>query len=167
MIRSRYLPAVGATVVLLLAALMPTSATGAEPSLASPSPGRGASAPLGLTQADAVALVLTTDPRFAGLPDWETLRLKTLSEFKPYIFLESNYHVLPTTGTDLAFWEIPERAPGSWLITVTLVHDCIEPPSDGTRLASDPCGWRHAWYYRVQPDGTVTPLFDEGDPDEG
>jgi len=153
--------------VLLLAALMPTSATGAEPSLASPSPGKGASAEPGLTQAEAVALVLAADPRFADLPDWETLRLKTVAKFKPYLLDSSYYHVLPTMGTDLAFWEIPERAPGSWLIAVTLVQDCIEPPSDGARLTADPCGWRHAWYYRVQPDGTITPLFDEGDPDEG
>ena len=43
MILSRHLDPVGSTVFLLLAMLMPTSASGAEPSSASPSPGSGAS----------------------------------------------------------------------------------------------------------------------------
>lgn len=27
--------------------------------------------------------------------------------------------------------------------------------------------WRHSWYYRVDPAGDVTLLFEEGDPDQG
>ena len=46
------------------------------------------------------------------------------------------------------------------------MRDCVEPTS-GPVPALDPCAWRHSWYYRVQPDGTVSLLFDEGDPDEG
>ena len=166
MIRSKYLPAVSATMVLLLATLVPTPIRGAEPPLASASPGPGASAQRPATRADAVALVLATDPRFADLHDWEALRLRSASEFKPHILIESYYRVLPTTGTDLASWEIVERVSGSWLIAVTLVKDCVEPLSDSAPMAADPCGWRHSWTYRVQPDGVVALLFDEGDPDE-
>ena len=53
------------------------------------------------------------------------------------------------------------------------MHDCEESElvpgfSLDTMMPffDDPCEWRHSWYYRVQPDGTVTLLFDEGDPDE-
>ena len=62
--------------------------------------------------------------------------------------------------------------PSSRLVEVTLVRDCeaseLVPGGDlGTMpFFDDPCEWRHSWYYRVQPDGTVTLLFDEGDPDE-
>src|SRR3990170_1469859 len=141
MIRSKYLPAVSATMVLLLATLVPTPIRGAEPPLASASPGPGASAQRPATRADAVALVLATDPRFADLHDWEALRLRSASEFKPHILIESYYRVLPTTGTDLASWEIVERVSGSWLIAVTLVKDCVEPLSDSAPMAADPCGW--------------------------
>ena len=36
-------------------------------------------------------------------------------------------------------------------------------PSSETPPLPDPCEWRQSWFYQVQPDGTVSLLFDEGD----
>jgi hypothetical protein len=72
--------------------------------------------------------------------------------------------VLPTAASDLALWEMTERVPSSWRIAVTLVRDCVESPAWTGPGSADPCGWRQSWYYRVQPDGAVTLLYDAGDP---
>lgn len=160
--RSRWLSAASVTVLVLLASLVPALTSGAEPSPSRPP----ASLVPGLTRQGAVDLVLASDPRFGGLPDWELLRGRTASEFQPHTLLESHYRVLPTTGEDLAIWDVAERSPRSWLISVTLVRDCAEPSPDSGPMTADPCRWRHAWHYRVQPDGEVSLLFDEGDPDD-
>ena len=122
---------------------------------------------------EVVALVLGQDARFAGLPDYERQRIKQQSQFSLDPIIGSGYyHVLPTNTTlwsygsgpvDLfAFRHIPD-----WLVEVVLVRDCV-PVVGGEALdlpLPDPCAWRHAWYYRVQPDDSVTLLFEEGDPD--
>ena len=71
------------------------------------------------------------------------------------------------------YWVSP-KTPSSRIVEVTLVRDCVRysfPEGvqgwDGKEpVADDPCAWRHSWYYRVQPDGRVTLLFDEGDRDK-
>ena len=140
--------------------------------LAGPTPAASPSDPSGSdsveywrsARAHAVALVLATDPRFAGLPDNELQRRRSASEFSLLPVLGSHYRVL-STDADLSHQGgFVYRTPASWLIEVTLTRDCVEPT---TAPAPDPCGWRHSWYYRVLPDGTVTPLYGEGDPDEG
>jgi hypothetical protein len=117
-------------------------------------------------RAHAVALVLATDPRFAGLPDYELLARKASSRFDMTLLVGSHFRVL-STDAELAQigWSL-YRTPGSWHIEVTLARDCAKPTA-GTGPWPRPCAWRHSWYYRVQPDDTVTLLFDEGDPDEG
>ena len=117
-------------------------------------------------RAHAVSLVLATDPRFAGLPDYELLLRKAMSEFDMYLTVGSHYRVLPTDAELVQQGWYVYRTPSSWLIEVTLADDCLEPTSDPAPWA-DPCGWRHSWYYRVQPDDTVALLCDEGDPDDG
>ena len=60
--------------------------------------------------------------------------------------------------------------PAHFLVEVTLVDGCAPPPSgegpsSDTVPLPDPCKWRHSWFYRVTPDGTVTLMFEEGHPD--
>ena len=120
---------------------------------------------------EVVALVLGQDVRFAGLPDYERQRIKQQAEFSFDPIIGSGYYrVLPTVttrwsdsvGIDLFAF----REPRNWLVEVVLVRDC-EPMATGTVVAAlpDPCAWRHAWYYRVQSDDSITLLFEEGDPD--
>ncbi len=163
MVRPMRMLLMAGSFALLLAILMVVPVMGVDPS---PSTSPGGNAATASTPTGAVALVLATDPRFAGLSDYEVLRRRTAAEFRPYIFLDSYYRELPTRTAELSQWGSAERQPGSRLIEVTLVRDCVEPTS-GPVPALDPCAWRHSWYYRVQPDGTVSLLFDEGDPDEG
>ena len=136
-----------------------------------PTPAASACDPTGSTydcwrsaRAHAVALILATDPRFAGLPDNELLLRKARSEIKGYLSVGSHYRVLSTDAELAQYGFLVYRTPSSWLIEVTLATDCVEPTSDP---APDPCAWRHSWYYRVQSDDTVALLYDEGDPDEG
>jgi hypothetical protein len=117
---------------------------------------------------EVVELVLAQDPRFAGLPDYERLRVEMAREFTVMPVAASPYYrVLPTMATE---WSqvgfLTFRHPATWLIEVNLVDDCLEQEGEGILPIADPCGWRHAWYYRVEPDDTVTLLFDEGDPDK-
>jgi hypothetical protein len=132
---------------------------------AQPSPVPWRSGQARVTRAEAVALVLATDERFAGVEDFEHLRRLAAREMSFLPLLGSSYYrVLPTLTTeepyeDMIIW----RHPGNWLIEVTLAEDCTEP-HDETRPLPDPCAWRHSWFYQVQPDGTVSLLFDEGDP---
>ena len=121
---------------------------------------------------EVVALVLAQDPRFAGLPDFERQRHKQASQFSFDPIIGSGYYrVLRTVttqwsdavGMDLFAF----REPRNWLVEVVLVRDCV-PMVTGEVVVSplpDPCAWRHAWYYRVQSDDSVTLLFEEGDPD--
>ena len=120
---------------------------------------------------EVVALVLAQDARSTGLPDFERQRIKQASQFSFDPIIGSGYYrVLPTattrwsdsTGMDMFAF----REPRNWLVEVVLVRDCV-PMATGEIVAPlpDPCAWRHAWYYRVQSDDTVTLLFEEGDPD--
>ena len=120
---------------------------------------------------EVVALILSQDARFAGLPVNRRQEIKQASQFSLDPIIGSGYYrVLPTattqwsasTGTDLFAF----RQPRNWLVEVVLVRDCV-PMATGAVVAplSDPCAWRHAWYYRVQSDDSVTLLSEEGDPD--
>ena len=131
---------------------------------AQPSPTPAAIGQPGLTRAEAVELVLASDARYAGLPDFEGLRRRAAREFSYQPVLGSSYYrVLSSVATDYSPEIIALRYPASWLIEVTLVSDCTDFVEDEVP-APDPCPWRHSWFYRVQPDGVVTNLFDEGDP---
>ncbi|MFO7531863.1 MAG: hypothetical protein R6W93_05340 [Candidatus Limnocylindrales bacterium] len=120
---------------------------------------------------EVVALVLAQDERFTSLPDYERQRIKQQSQFSFDPIIGSGYYqVLPTAttrwsdsvGMDLFAF----RQPRNWLVEVVLVRDCV-PMATGTVVEPlpDPCAWRHAWYYRVESDDTVTLLFEEGVPD--
>ena len=132
---------------------------------AQPSPDPSTSGQARVTRAEAVALVLASDERFMGVEDFEQLRRRAAREMSLLPLLGSSYsRVLPTMTTEDPYEDMIEgRNPGNWLIEVTLVEDCTEP-LDETIPLPDPCAWRHSWFYRVQPDGTVSLLFDEGDP---
>ena len=122
----------------------------------------------GLTRQEAVALVLAQDERFMGLPDYERQRVKMASQFSfDPVIGSSYYRVLPTATTlwppateDMRAFIF--REPHNWLVEISLVRGCTEMVDIVPQ--PDPCNWRHAWYYRVHPDGTVTLLFEEGDP---
>ena len=137
---------------------------------AQPSPEVGPTEQIGPTREEAVGLVLATDPRYADLPDFARLELERRANFDMGIILGSDYYrVLPTLPTEFSgLGFIDFHYPGNWLIEVALVRDCAtlyagDGPSSETPPLPDPCAWRHSWFYRVQPDGTVSLLFDEGD----
>lgn len=121
---------------------------------------------------EVVALVLAQDARFADLPAYRRREIEYASRFSMDALIGSGYYrVLPTattqwsdaTGVDLFAF----REPRNWLVEVVLVRDCV-PVVVGQAIQPplpDPCAWRHAWYYRVQSDDSVTLLFEEGDPD--
>jgi hypothetical protein len=105
------------------------------------------------------------------LPDYERQRIKQQSEFSLDPIIGSSYYrVLPTATTrwsdSIGMDLFAFREPRNWLVEVVLARDCL-PMATGTVVEplSDPCAWRHAWYYRVQSDDSVTLLFEEGDPD--
>lgn len=135
-----------------------------DPAGAEASPGQVPGAPSNVTRGRAVAIVLAADPRFAGLADYETLRRRTQGEFRPYVLDTSYDRVLPDVAADMVQFGFTARTPASWLISVTLVSDCVEPSPAGPSPAADPCAWRHTWTYRVTPDASLMLLFDEGDP---
>jgi len=119
---------------------------------------------------EAVALVLAQDPRFAEVPDFERQANLASSNFDNSLLLGSDYYrVMPTLASAFS-WMYDFGYPASSLIEVTLVDGCAEVPAGGgpssvTAPWPDPCEWRHSWFYRVEPDDTVTLLFEEGDPD--
>ena len=125
---------------------------------------------MGLTRDEAVALVLATDPRYVDLPDFRRLEIERSANFDMGFLGSDYYRVLPTLPTEFSgLGFIDFHYPGNWLIEVTLVRDCAtlydgDGPSSETPPLPDPCEWRHSWFYRVQPDGKVSLLFDEGDP---
>ena len=154
-----------AVVTMLCLTLVSTAAA------AQPSPQDGPAGQTELTREEAVALVLATDPHYADLPDFHRLEIERRANFDMGIILGSDYYrmlpTLPTEFSGLGF--IDFHYPGNWLIEVTLVGDCAtlydgDGPSSESPPLPDPCEWRHSWFYRVQPDGTVSLLFDEGDP---
>ena len=122
---------------------------------------------------EVVALVLAQDARFTGLPDYEHQQIMSASQFSfDPIIGSSYYRVLPTATTqwsDLVGMDLfAFREPRNWLVEVVLVRDCVPMASgDVVEPLPDPCAWRHAWYYHVQSDDSVTLLFEEGDPDSG
>lgn len=155
-----------ASMTLMGAALLVLAVGGVARGQPAPaSPGQAPPAASDGSRERAVATVLAADPRFAALPDYETLRRRSQAEFVPYILYSSYYRVLPGVATDLALFGSTPRTPSSWLVTVMLVTDCSEPSPGGDPPAADPCAWRHAWTFRVLPDGGLSLLFDEGDPD--
>ena len=123
----------------------------------------------GLTRDEAVALVLAQDARFTELPDFERRRIEMASQFSFNPIIASGfYRVLPTVTTQWSYAgpgtdAFVFRQPRNWLVEVVLVRDCLELVGGKTGQLDDPCASRHAWYYRVHPDGTVTLLFEEGD----
>jgi hypothetical protein len=131
---------------------------------AQPSPDPWSSEQAPVTAAEAVALVLATDERFAGVEDFEHLRRLAAREMSFLPLLGSSYYrVLQTLTTEAPYADmILWRSPGNWLIELTLVEDCTLP-LDESGPWPDPCAWRHSWFYQVQPDGTVSLLLDEGD----
>jgi len=123
-------------------------------------------------QEEVVALVLDQDPRFADALDYEHQRVVASANFDLLgeVLGTSTYHVLPTQNV----WYAPLidfGHGGSALVEIILVEGCAVPEDDSELLTpdlsryEDPCAWRHSWVYRVQPDDTVTLLYDEGDPD--
>jgi len=124
--------------------------------------------PTGIMQqrANDVALVLASDPRFADLTDYETLRRETAASWETErYFTSSFYRVLGPTFGDLTGF-VSFREPVGRLIEVNLVTDCAEFEFDDAAFPNeDPCAWRHTWVYLVEPDGTVAPVYDAGDPD--
>jgi hypothetical protein len=122
----------------------------------------------GPTREEAVALVLAQDARFTGLPDYERQRVKQASFDFDAVIGSGYYRVLPTATTlwppatvDMDAFVF--REPRNWLVEASLVQGCTEMVGGQVGPLPDPCNWRHAWYYRVYPDGTVTLLFEEGD----
>ena len=118
---------------------------------------------------EAVALVIAQDPRFADVPDFERQANLASSNFDNSLLLGSDYYrVLPTLASAFS-WMYDFGYTASSLIEVTLVDGCVELPAGGPSSDTvpwpDPCEWRHSWFYRVEPDDTVTLLFEEGDPD--
>lgn len=115
---------------------------------------------------EVVALVLAQDERFAGLPDYERQAVLASANFDTVGMLlsEDYYRVLPSQSSYFSPWWVDFGYPSSWLVEVNLVDGCVEPSSDDPPIP-DPCEWRHSWLYRVQPDGSVALLYEEGDPD--
>lgn len=138
----------------------PASAVSDDPGLSEPLDRRG----------EVAVLVLAQDARFGGLLDYERQQMKMQSQFSFDPVLGSGYYrMLPTAATQWTFegaedWVV-FRHPRNWIVEVVLVRDCEELAGGDVGPLADPCGWRHAWYYRVQPDDLVTLLFEEGDPD--
>jgi len=147
--------------VTLVCLVLGGTATVAQPS---PSASAAPTEQSGLTQDDAVALVLATDPRYTDLPDYERLRTEAAAKFDYGVIFGSDYvrvlGTLPARFSEEGMFMF--HNPVSWLIEATLVRDCTERSGD-TGPWPDPCEWRHSWFYRVQPDGTVSLMFDEGD----
>jgi hypothetical protein len=188
-IRTTSMSVIATTLAVLVAASLAVPAWGTDPPSSS-EPVSPSSSPVGSGQAGptpaaspcdptgsgydcwrsarghAVSLVLASDPRFAGLPDYELLDRKARSELRPSLLVGSHYRVLSTDAELSQAGLFVYRTPTSWLIEVTLARGCVEPTTH-SYPRPDPCGWRHSWYYRVLPDDSVTPLFDEGDPDDG
>ena len=122
----------------------------------------------GITREAAVAFVLGSDPRFADLPDFEDVRAAGVAEFRTAeaVLMSDWYRVLGPTASELAdLGAVSLRHPSSWLIETSLVEACTEPPAEADYPMPDPCAWRHSWYHLVSPDGSVTLLGDEGDPE--
>lgn len=133
--------------------------------------------PLGWTSAlheQALDAIRAADPRFEGLPDFADVLESAQRDLDFSGLITTSWmQVLPTfndvLGRDLAV------APGTsaWtdiglgsIVEVMLVSDC-ERPSEARPPTVEPCGWRHTWLYRVQPDGEAVLLAEAGSPDTG
>jgi hypothetical protein len=158
-----------ASALLLLSAAPGGLVTATDPSATTPAAASTTSSPAdttagaAITEADAVALVLATDPRFAALPDFDSVRRQAARAFKPLTLTTSYVRPLGGRRVLLEEMELQPKTPAGYLIEVMLVLDCVEPT---LAPGLDPCGWWHSWYYRVAPDGTLELLYEEGLPDE-
>ena len=157
------------SIVVIPLALSLALSTGSRASAQSSAPALdNGTTDAGITREAAVALVLATDPRFADLPDFEDVRAAGAAEFRTAeaVLMSDWYRVLGPTATELAdLGMVSLRHPGSWLIETSLVEACADPEGDIEFPMADPCAWRHSWYHLVSPDGSVTLLGDEGDPE--
>jgi len=159
----RRLCAAGAALAVLLS-------LGGAIAMAQPSADPVPSGSAGITRAQAVTQVLASDERFVGVEDFEQLRRLAAREMSWQPLVGSSYfRVLPTVPIEQPPEAAPEdvirwRYPANWLIEVTLVEGCMEADFTSGPPWPDPCTWRHSWFFRVQPDGEVSVLFDEGDP---
>lgn len=163
---ARRLRLVACLTTLALTLTMAAAPAGAQSPDASPAAVAGA-VPV-LDRAAALDLVRAQDPRFAELRDADEITREAARTFNTSLYLESRVGTVPTWATLwLAAYDTFTRTAPSWIVEVVLTDGCVVTDEvfagEGTFI--DPCTWRHAWYYRVQDDGTVTPLFDEGDPD--
>jgi hypothetical protein len=115
----------------------------------------------------AVASVLASDARFVDLPDFDDLRRRSAAEFDFSPLLTSGYYrVLGPSLIDLVdLGAVTLRSPTGWIVETTLVSGCSELPPDPHWPVPDPCAWRHTWIHLATPDGTVTTLYDTGDPE--
>jgi hypothetical protein len=154
---------------LLTASLVLGSAIGADGQ--SPSPGPpwdSVVLPAGIDRGGAVARVLATDPRFAGLPSYDVLEHESAALFSFAPLVTSSYvRVVPTPQTDLAdLGGVTFRHPLGWFVETTLVVGCLDRAQlDLGPVRADPCAWRRTWFHHVEADGTVLTLWEAGDPE--
>lgn len=141
--------------------------SGAGSAVAQDAADDGLTTPTSISREDAVALVLGSDPRFADVVAGETLGREIAADFSTERWFTSSYYrVLGPTLGNYADTFVTFRAPMERLIEVNLVTDCAEVELADTVLPiEDPCAWRHRWLFMVEPDGTVAPLYDAGDPE--
>jgi hypothetical protein len=127
----------------------------------------GGTAPVIATGEEAAALVIASDSKFADVKNYADLHREVLATFRYVTLINSFYRVVPTSIIDFGsiFGGSPTAVDprGSWEVEVMLVAGC-GPIDDLNTLVADPCQWRHAWHFRVQTDGTMTLLFEEGGP---
>ena len=141
--------------------------SGAGTAVAQDAADDGLTTPTSIGREEAVALVLASDPRFADLVAFETLGREIAADFAvERWFTSSFYRVLGPSFGDYADTFVTFRAPMGRLVEVNLAADCAEVELVDTALPiEDPCAWRHTWVFMVEPDGTVVPLYDTGDPE--
>jgi hypothetical protein len=127
----------------------------------------GLTTPTSIGREEAVSLVLASDARFADLVAFETLGREIAADYRTERWFTSSYYrVLGPSLGDYADTFVTLRAPMGRLIEVNLAADCAEVELVDTALPiEDPCAWRHTWVFMVEPDGTVVPLYDTGDPE--
>lgn len=164
--------AIAFMVVASTVAFADPAGPGTDVDPAEPGVGADESDPTGPVAAydEAVALVLAQNPRFADALDFERQANLANSNFDDSLLLGSDYYRVLSTLASAFSWMYDFGYPASSLIEVTLVDGCATPPtgegpSSDALPRSDPCEWRHSWFYRVAPDESVTLLFEEGHPD--
>jgi hypothetical protein len=127
---------------------------------ASPEPSGGPPS----TDALAVDAIRSSDARFADLQDYADVSRQMARDFDIMPLVAGSWiHVLPTfdqyTGASGLFNDPAWTGLGR-VVEIMLVADC--PTHITAVAATDPCGWRHTWLYRVTPAGEVMALGDAG-----